>query len=315
MNPFSCDPGTQKYEIWPGIIHGQQYLFVDTPGFAAGDMNDMEIFKDIISCLIAIGPFVTVAGVLFLHDIKKDRMTAGELKTIRWLQCFCGPEFYQNITFITTKWDELKQKALIKARGRLEDLKTSDFAPLLNPTTGYQGGHLYNHGIPGGGTEEIWGESLDYEDDKSTRAAEASNLIHRRYGNIHAVELQIKKELDEGKKLSKTEAAKALTTLPTESSVIVAQKKAVLLRIEEPTTGDEEEDDKDTAHAKENEAQGPIFTESVEQWFNIAKQMAIIFSTPEKLLNAAAEGIASACGAVWQTVKDWWSGPAPAPSS
>jgi hypothetical protein len=222
LNPFSRNPGTQKYEIWPAIIHGQQYLFVDTPGFAAGDMDDMAIFEDIMNCLIAIGPFVKIAGVLFLHDIKKDRMTAGELKTIRWLQCFCGPEFYQNITFITTKWDELKQKALIKARGRLEDLKTSDFAPLLNLTAGYHGGYLYNHGIPGGGTEDIWGEPLDHEDDRPTRAAEASNLIHSRYGNVHIVELQIKKELDEGRKLSKTEAAKALTTLPTESSVIVA---------------------------------------------------------------------------------------------
>lgn len=30
-----------------------------------------------MDCLIAIGPFATIAGVLFLHDIKKDRVTAG----------------------------------------------------------------------------------------------------------------------------------------------------------------------------------------------------------------------------------------------
>lgn len=237
------------------------------------------------------------------------------------MQCFCGPEFYQNITFITTKWDELKQKALIKARGRLEDLKTSDFAPLLNLTAGYHGGYLYNHGIPGGGTEEIWSEPLDHEDDRPTRAAEASNLIHSRYGNVHIVELQIKKELDEGKKLSKTEAAKALTTLPTESSVIVAQKRAVLLRINEPAR-DDEGDDKDTACGKESEAQGPVFTEGVEEWFNVAKQMAIIFSKPELLIGAVGmavgvvvEGVVSVCGAVWQAVTGWWSGPAPSSSS
>jgi hypothetical protein len=310
LNLFSCGPGTQKYEIWPAIIHGQQYLFVDTPGFAAGDMNDMEIFEDIMNCLIAIGPFVTTAGVLFLHDIKKDRMTAGELKTIRWLQCFCGPQFYQNITFITTKWDELKKRPLIKARGRLEELKTSHFAPLLHPSAGYQGGYLYNHGIPGGGTEEDWGEPLDYEDDKHTRAAEASNLIHSRYGNIDAAELQIKKELDKGKKLHETEAAKALTTLPTESCIIVAGKKAVLLRIREPALDEEEEedDDKDTAWTKKNEAQGQSFIESLLSWFNIAKQVAIIFSN-------RSQGIASPTGSLWQRVKDWWSGPAPDPSS
>jgi hypothetical protein len=307
LNLFSCDPGTQKYEIWPAIIHGQQYLFVDTPGFAAGDMNDMEIFEDIMNCLIAIGPFVTIAGVLFLHDIKKDRMTAGELKTVRWLQCFCGPLFYQNITFVITKWDELKQKALIKARGRLEELKTSHFEPLLNSTAGYQGGYLYNHGIPGGGTEEIWGEPLDYEDDKSTRAAEASNLIHSRYGNIDAVELQIKTELDKGKKLHETEAAKALTTLPTESRIIVARNKAFLVRIDEPGP-DDEQDDKDTARAKKNEVQEPSLTGSLLSWLNIAKQMAIIFSNRSR-------GITSVSDDIWQRVKDWWSGPAPASSS
>jgi hypothetical protein len=314
LNLFSCDLGTQKYEIWPAIIHGQQYLFVDTPGFAAGDMNDMEIFENIMNCLVAIGPFVTIAGVLFLHDIKKDRMTVGELKTIRWLQCFCGPQFYQNITFVTTKWDELKPKALAKAQERLEELKTSDFAPLLNPPSGHRGGYLYNHGIPGGGTEEIWGEPLDLEDDKPTRAAEASNLIHSRYGNIHAAELQIKKELDKGKELPQTEAAKALTTLPTESWVIVARNKAFLLRIDEPGPDDEEQDDKDTARAKENEARGPGFTEGLEQWLNVAKQMAIFFSTGS--LPAAVVGATCAvCGVIWQSVTDWWSGPAPAASS
>jgi hypothetical protein len=314
LNLFSCDLGTQKYEIWPAIIHGQQYLFVDTPGFAAGDMNDMDIFEDIMNCLIAIGPFVTIAGVLFLHDIKKDRMTAGELKTVRWLQCFCGPQFYQNITLVTTKWDELKQKALVKARGRLEGLKTSDFAPLLSPPGGHRGAYLYNHGIPGGGTEEIWGGALDLEDDKLTRAAEASNLIHSRYGNTHAAELQIKKELDKGKKLPQTEAAKALTTLPTESWIIVARNKAFLLRVDELAPDDDEQDYKDAAHAKENEAQGPSFTKSLEQWLNVAKQIAIIFST--RSVPVAAVGAAyTACGAIWQSVKDWWSGPAPAASS
>jgi hypothetical protein len=314
LNLFSCDSGTQKYEIWPAVIHGQQYLFVDTPGFAAGDMNDMEIFEDIINCLIAIGPFVTIAGVLFLHDIKKDRMTAGELKTVRWLQCFCGPQFYQNITLVTTKWDELKQKALIKARGRLEGLKTSDFAPLLTPPDGHHGSYLYNHGIPGGGTEEIWGEPLDLEDDKPTRAAEASNLIHSRYGNIHAAELQIKKELDNGKKLPQTEAAKALTILPTESWIIVSRNKAFLLRVDELVPDDEEQDDKDTALAKENEVRGPSFTKSLEQWLNVAKQMAIIFST-RSVTGALAGAACAACGAIFQSVKNWWPGPAPTSSS
>ena len=136
----------------------------------------MEVFKDIMNCLFAIGPFVTIAGVLFLHDVKKDRMTAGELRTLRWLQCFCGPEFYQNITIVTTKWDELKPTALRKARDRLEELKSDELAPLLTPTFHYQGAYLYNHGIPGGGVAETWDEALDFDSQMSDRAAEVESL-------------------------------------------------------------------------------------------------------------------------------------------
>ena len=94
----------------------------------------------------------------------------------------------------------------------------------------------------------------------------------------------------------------------------MARNKAFLLRVDELAPDDEEQDDKDTARAKENKAREPSFTESLEQWLNIAKQVAILFST--RSVTGAAVGAACAtCGAIWQSVKDWWSGPAPTSSS
>jgi hypothetical protein len=96
-------------------------------------MNDMDILDNIVSCLFALGSFVTIAWVLFLHSSTKDRMEAGELKTIRWLQCFCGPRFYENITIITTKWDKIHPDEIGEARERMEELAADDVAPVLDP--------------------------------------------------------------------------------------------------------------------------------------------------------------------------------------
>lgn len=32
-----------------------------------------------------------------------------DLKTLQWVQCFCGPEFYKNIVVVTTKWDRFTE--------------------------------------------------------------------------------------------------------------------------------------------------------------------------------------------------------------
>jgi len=74
---------------------------------------------------------VTVAGVLFLYSSTKDRIEAGDLKTIRWLQCFCGPQFYENITVVTTKWDKMHPDEIDEARERLGELMAGDLAPVL----------------------------------------------------------------------------------------------------------------------------------------------------------------------------------------
>ncbi|OCK73994.1 hypothetical protein K432DRAFT_270626, partial [Lepidopterella palustris CBS 459.81] len=207
----SLESGTRHYEVIPALIHGEKYLFVDTAGFGARDMDDKSNFENIMSCLVAFGPFVTIAGVLFLHSSKEDRMTNDEVKTVQWLQCFCGPEFFQNITIVTTKWDTYNSKSFQRAREQLQNLTNGeDIGAILHPPDPYVGASLYNHGIPGGGVSDSWGDPLDIDDDRSERAAEIGKVIQQLHRNPAPAQLQVNREMEEGKDIMETTAAKAL---------------------------------------------------------------------------------------------------------
>ena len=82
------------------MIDDEDYLFVNTAGFGAANMDDMENMEDIVGCLNALGPFITIAGALFVYGGGQRRMMAHDLTTIQWVKCFCGPEFYRDITIV-----------------------------------------------------------------------------------------------------------------------------------------------------------------------------------------------------------------------
>lgn len=95
--------GTLQYYICPAVIEGEQFLFVDTAGFGASDMEEIPNLKDIIGCLSTLGPFVKIAGLMFVYGKVDNRLTDLDPKLIQWVQC--GPQFYKNITVVTTQWD------------------------------------------------------------------------------------------------------------------------------------------------------------------------------------------------------------------
>ncbi|KAH8689726.1 P-loop containing nucleoside triphosphate hydrolase protein [Phaeosphaeriaceae sp. PMI808] len=228
--------GTTEYGIWPTIIDGDKYLFVDTPGFGAADLDDYDVLDNIVSCLLTFGSFVRVAGVLFLHSSTKDRMEASELQTIRWLQCFCGPEFYRNITIITTKWDKHHPDDITDARERLVELETHYLAPLLCPAPDFGGAYLYNHGIPDGGkSDKDWETQLRRNKNRDERSAEIKKLIRDRYRQGSEIELQITKELKR-KTVKHTEAAKALRGGTKQTDIRVQDNRAIVFSVDMEAT-------------------------------------------------------------------------------
>ncbi|KAK5993929.1 hypothetical protein PT974_07367 [Cladobotryum mycophilum] len=221
--------GTLQYQVCPAVIDREQYLFVDTAGFGAGDMDNVANFNNIASCLMALGSFVTVAGVLFVYGEPGSRVLQDDSRTIHWIQCFCGPKFFSNITIITTNWDNLNQTSYVRARRRVtEATKDESFAQILKPPGCYLGGSMYHHGLLGG---ELTAnpEFLDVDEDGAQRGDEIRNLVRQRYKGVKPAEPQIMRELKEGLGLMETEAGKALKGDPTKRRVAIEDDRAVVV--------------------------------------------------------------------------------------
>ncbi|KAF2269275.1 hypothetical protein CC78DRAFT_575378 [Lojkania enalia] len=71
---------TQDYGIWPAMIDGKKWRFVDALRFGAVDGNNLDIPENMKSSFLAIGSSTTIVGVL-LHDSMKDHGEADQLKT------------------------------------------------------------------------------------------------------------------------------------------------------------------------------------------------------------------------------------------
>ncbi|KAH0432518.1 hypothetical protein CcaCcLH18_06425 [Colletotrichum camelliae] len=192
----SLGSGTRQYHVCPAVIDNQQYLFIDTAGFGAADLDNERNFQDIMGCLSVLGPFVTVAGVLFVYG-RMERLLENDLRTMRWIECFCGPNFFQNIMIVTTKWDELVEDDFEDRWAITADFENYDVVRcLLKPPGRLHGATVYHHGFP---------------EDKDIG------------------ELQIVRELNQKRALCDTEAGKVLTSNLDQTIVEVSEDSATLV--------------------------------------------------------------------------------------
>ncbi|KAI1122115.1 P-loop containing nucleoside triphosphate hydrolase protein [Nemania abortiva] len=209
--------GTKDYQVCPAIIDGEQYVFIDTPGFGAADMDDMDCFCDIIACLDVLGPFVTVAGLIFVTGGNQERLTSQELKTIQWIKCFCGPAFYGYITIMTTKWDKISEDDFAEAWESMlsmleENLSVGEILNSPNASkrgsNQYRGGHVYHHGIVMDDNHPSM--RLKRRRHRKERADMAVAMIKDRYKEAPGVKLQVIREMGGNIPWHDTEAAKVL---------------------------------------------------------------------------------------------------------
>lgn len=191
-------------------------MFIDTAGFGASDIGDVENFHDIVSCLDALAPFVTIAGLLFVYGGTQDRMYSHDLATTQWVKCFCGPKFYRHITIVTTKWDSLQEddfrEAWVRFTGVINDPTITD---ILNPGKRYHGGSVYHHGVimddanPGAPLRCLPKKTCTDERVKYARA-----MIRERYSANPDVKLQVVREMAAGVLWHQTESARVLQNSP-----------------------------------------------------------------------------------------------------
>jgi hypothetical protein len=163
-----------------------------------------------------------------------------DAKTLRWLQCFCGPDFFQNITVVTSFWDSHSASSFKQAYARMQSLYEDKIMDqVLNPSASerrYHGAHVYHHGVKGGNLTLESYPGLDYDEHRVERREELHNLIRHRYkdGRYEPTKLQFMKQVEEKVPFLETEAAKVLRAPAVGVTVNIVKGKCVIEAI--PTT-------------------------------------------------------------------------------
>ncbi|OAP63650.1 hypothetical protein AYL99_02877 [Fonsecaea erecta] len=305
--------GTRNYQICPAIIKGEQYLFIDTGGFGASDLDDTENFEDILQCLNALGPFVTVAVLLLVVGSPPSRFREDDIKIIRWVQCFCGPSFFRNITFVTSKWDDWSRKSFQEAWRRLETelLLHDDVSRLLHPPGRYHGGVDYHHGFPGGrGSAASYALLLDRDDDKAARGDELRRMIHTRYGgpkNSKPATLQVVREMNSGIPQLETEAAKVLRANVVDTVICIRDDRAVvsrpehrpLLPLDLPPPPRSSSNQDDNSNRRNGES-------AFWRWLEIARRAAAFYKEARERQYESSNQ--TGIKPLWELAKDWFLG-------
>lgn len=171
-----------------------------------------------------------VAGVLLVLDSRADRVTNDDVKVFKWLNCFCGPTYYRNITVVFSQWDRLVPDEFEdhKANARLL-VEQPELAAILKPHRPYLGGSVYYHGIPGG--DMVDGViALSKKRHAAERSQEAKNMILRRYSDKTGGQLQIVQDMAANKNNWKlTEAGKVLLAgNPAQIELVIQDDRAVV---------------------------------------------------------------------------------------
>ncbi|RFU26137.1 hypothetical protein B7463_g10203, partial [Scytalidium lignicola] len=173
---------TGEYQLTSVSIEGENYIFVDTPGFADPDKDrsDEAVYRNIMEFIELVQGAVTIVGILFVHKIGAI-YTGDVTKTFEILKAFAGVEYFPFITFVTTCWDMFKPK----------------------------GAMIYHHGKVYNGTEAT-GEVLDMEEQGEMRREQAQKMITRHYKDRNFSMPLVVEELKKGRNIDDTSAARVI---------------------------------------------------------------------------------------------------------
>jgi hypothetical protein len=289
-------------------VHGEQYLFVDTPGFGAEDLDDKDVYEDIMSCVRTLGQWVTIAGIMFVHDMRAQRLTKSEMKTIRWLQCFCGPQFFENITVVLTQWDRITKCDMDQTRDIAKQFETAAFRGILSPEHA-KGGRVYYHEVKMSDEQE-W-DVVSMKERPEERSSMAADFIRDHYEHSAEIaELQVLEELSKGWGIYETQAAVSLFNTFSSSTICVLRRKALILDIDEELKPKIKEVERAAAPRPVNETADADVR--ALRWWEIAKEVAWTYWGFRRSGNTKfTEYRQSTPADAWEKLKTWWSGERP----
>lgn len=209
--------------MYPTRLGKQCCVLVDTPGFDDANRSDLEVLSEILKWFEAVSPYCTLAGILYVHDITQARFTASAKLNVHMLQALCGPDFYPNVTIVTTKWGNLVDKAQRAAWERQRELEGEHWDELI---TGGARVFAYRNGVAepyfddkgdsdgGVGGEGDGGGGGDGDDEKHKRARTDLEEMMDFYRASQKIIPEIQRELRKGIHVHDTEAGRALLQRP-----------------------------------------------------------------------------------------------------
>ncbi|KAF8908552.1 hypothetical protein CPB84DRAFT_1674206, partial [Gymnopilus junonius] len=165
-------------------VKGRRLLLLDTPGFDDTLKDDTMVLTSIANLISnQYCSYSTVlGGVIYLHDITVDRLSAAASRSLQILDHLCGSKVFRNVVLVTTKWNRETPDRHCE-RHELE-LRDNYWKPLITQ----------------GSSMERFQEESD--------ASKFVDLILSRTSD-HGIVLDIQKEMvDERKSVSETKAGK-----------------------------------------------------------------------------------------------------------
>lgn len=169
-----CVVVTKEYQVGSAHINGKLYLFVDTPGLNDVEVSNESILEEIAKLLDITKNSVTYAGVLYVHPATLQ--FSKEVKqSLQFLALFCGPDYFPQITFVTTFWDDIAPSQ-IEAKDEL----IGELAQYKWPSFLSRGAEVYHHGrVYEGGKPTL--DTLSLDDHPELRQIQAREAIARLY--------------------------------------------------------------------------------------------------------------------------------------
>ena len=82
---------------------------IELPGFDDTHRSDAEVLDEVAPWLLDIyDKNSQLSGIIYLHRISDARWRESDRTNLDMLWKLCGPDFFPNITFATTFWDNIE---------------------------------------------------------------------------------------------------------------------------------------------------------------------------------------------------------------
>jgi hypothetical protein len=263
----------------------------------------LETFRNNVACLMALGSFIQTVGVLFVVGNPGTRLQQQDVKILRWLQCFCGPAFFRNVTFVTSFWDTYNKESFQQVYARMKSLyEFGSIKDITKPPGRFHGACFYHHGVVGGELTPDSYPALSYKENRAERRKELHNLIRRRYAQqeFEPVKLQFMTEVEGKVPFLKTEAANVLRCSVVNTIVKIMDDKCVV-RLAGKST-----DDIGPPPMLSEEPPVPEATwaQTINKWFDLARSLADFY---KQYHDKSSKNFRSRVQNAFNAIRDWWS--------